>query len=161
MRPEGSAEALGRGRQIAARLLQQGKGVREVSRLIGVAPSSVCRWKETLEQGGLEALHAKPHPGRTPRLKQKKQLQAVLLKGATVAGFATDLWTLKRVAQVIAREFGVTYHPYHLSCLAHPQGDGLECPEARAASAKASARRGSDRPVAQGAMGGVGGLSLR
>ncbi|MFN3421682.1 MAG: helix-turn-helix domain-containing protein [Armatimonadota bacterium] len=30
-------------RQIAARLLQQGKGVREVARLLGVSPSSVSR----------------------------------------------------------------------------------------------------------------------
>jgi len=33
-----------------------------------------------------------------------------LLKGAGHYGFATDLWTSPRVAQLIARRYGVTYH---------------------------------------------------
>jgi len=60
MRPKGSAEALEMRRMIGGRLLLEGKGVREVSRLIGVSPSSVSRWKQQLKQGGLDALRAKP-----------------------------------------------------------------------------------------------------
>ena len=64
----------------------------------------------------MEALRAKPHPGRPSRLTddQKQELEAILLKGAVAAGFPTDLWTLPRVAQVIEREFGVKYHPGHV-----------------------------------------------
>jgi len=40
--------------------LLEGKGVRKVSRLIGVSPSSVSRWKQPLKRGGLDALRAKP-----------------------------------------------------------------------------------------------------
>lgn len=134
MRPKGSAEALEMRRRIGVRLLQQGKGVREVSRLIGVAPSSVCRWKKALEQSGPEALRSKPHPGRTPRLtdEQKKKLEAILLKGAKAAGFATDLWTLERVARVIAQEFGVTYHPGHVWYILRGLGWSTQKPERRA-----------------------------
>jgi transposase len=46
MRPKGSAEALEMRRMIAVRMLQAGKGVREVSRLVGVSPTSVSRWKK-------------------------------------------------------------------------------------------------------------------
>jgi len=129
-----SAEALEMRRMIGCWLLLEGKGVREVSRLIGVSPSSVSRWKQQLKQGGLDALRAKPHPGRSPKLtaEQKKELEGILLKGARAAGFPTDLWTLKRVAQVIAREFGVTYHPGYVWYILKGMGWSPQKPERRA-----------------------------
>lgn len=116
MRPKGSAEALEVRRRIAANLLQQGKGLLEVARLVGASPSSVFRWHQALQQSGPEALQARPHPGRPPRLtpQQKQALTDILLQGAPAAGFPTDLWTLTRVAQVITRMFGVAYHPGHV-----------------------------------------------
>ena len=55
-------------------------------------------------------------PGRPPRLtaRQRTRLLNLLLKGATAHGFSTDLWTLPRVAEIIARTFGVPYHPPHV-----------------------------------------------
>ena len=46
--------------------------------------------------------------------RQRARLLKLLLKGAAAHGFSTDLWTLSRVAQVITRTFGVTYHPAHV-----------------------------------------------
>ena len=134
MRPKGSAEALEARRLIAGRLLLEGKGVREVSRLTSAASSSVTRWKKELGQGGLEALKAKPHPGRPPRLtpQQKQELGEILLKGAGAAGFPTDLWTLARVAEVIEREFGVKYHPGHVWHILRGMGWSCQKPERRA-----------------------------
>ncbi len=115
-------------------MLQQGKGVREVARLVGAWPSSVSRWKQALEQGGLEALKAKPHQGRRPRLQpeQKQQLVQVLRAGPQAAGFATDLWTLARVAQLIERLFGVSYHPGYVWYLLRAMGWSCQKPERRA-----------------------------
>jgi transposase len=143
MRPKGSAEALEARRLMAGRLLLKGKGVREVSRLTGAASSSVSRWKQDLEQGGLEALKAKPHPGRTPRLglQQKRELEAILLKGAGAAGFPTDLWTLARVAEVIERKFGVKYHPGHVWYILQDMGWSCQKPEQRARERDAEAIR--------------------
>jgi transposase-like protein len=62
MRPKGSAETLEARRMRAAELLLEGRGIREVARLVKAVPSSVFRWKQDLEEGGLEALRAKPHP---------------------------------------------------------------------------------------------------
>jgi len=134
MRPKGSAEALEMRRRIAGRLLLEGKGVREVARLVGAVPSAVFGWKQKLEEGGMEALRAKPHPGRPARLtnEQKQKLETVLLKGAEAAGFPTDLWTLPRVAQVIEREFGVKYHPGHVWHILRDMGWSAQKPERRA-----------------------------
>jgi len=119
---------------IAGRLLLEGKGVREVARLTGASPGAVSRWKQAVEQGGLEALKAKPHPGRPPRMtvEQKKELERILLRGARAAGFSTDLWTLERVAEVIKREFGVAYHPGHVWYILRGMGWSCQKPERRA-----------------------------
>lgn len=119
---------------IAGKLLLKGKGVREVARLVDASPSSVSRWKQQLEQRGLEGLQAKPHPGRTPRLtsEHKQQLEEILLRGAPAAGFPTDLWTLARVTEVIGREFGVRYHPGHVWYILRDMGWSCQKPEGRA-----------------------------
>lgn len=134
MRPKGSAEALEVRRRIAGKLLQEGKGIREVARLVGASPSSVCRWNKALQQGGMEALKAKPHPGRPPRLtpQQKQELEGILLKGPQPSGFPTDLWTLPRVAKVIERNFGVKYHPGHVWRILRGMGWSPQKPERRA-----------------------------
>ncbi|MBI4758436.1 MAG: IS630 family transposase [Chloroflexi bacterium] len=121
-------------RRIAGKLLLEGRGVREVARLVGAVPSSVSRWKEDLEQGGMEALQAQPHPGRPSRLtwQQKQELEKILLKGAQAAGFPTDLWTLARVTQVIERELGVQYHPGHVWYILQDMGWSAQKPERRA-----------------------------
>ena len=129
MRSKGSTKELEVRRQISGRLLQEGKGVREVARLVGV-----CHWKQALEKGGMEALKAKPHGGRRSRLtpEQKKVLEQVLLKGPRAAGFATDLWTLARVAQVIERLFGVKYRTSHVWYILRGMGWSCQKPERRA-----------------------------
>jgi transposase len=134
MRPKGSAEALEVRRQIAGRLLQEGMGIRQVARLVGAAPGSVFRWKKALEEGGKEALAAKPHPGRPSRLtaEQKEGLKATLLRGPRAAGFRTDLWTLKRVAQVIESHYGVKYHPGHVWHILRDMDWSPQKPERRA-----------------------------
>jgi transposase len=134
MRPKGSAAELEVRRRIGGELLQEGKGVREVARLVRASPSSVSRWKQSLEEGGMEALRAKRHPGRRARLRpeQKKRLEQVLLAGPRAAGFATDLWTLARVAQVIERLFGVGYHPGHVWYILRDMGWSCQKPERRA-----------------------------
>ena len=116
MRPPGSPAQLEYRRQLGGKLLAQGKGVREVARLLAVAPSSVSRWKQALKRGGERALQAKSHPGPAPRLSaaQTRRLVALLVGGPRAAGYATELWTCPRVAEVIQRRFGVRYHAAHV-----------------------------------------------
>jgi transposase len=117
MRPKGSAAHLEYRRQLAGKLLAQGKAVREIARLLDVVPSSVSRWKQALERGGARALQAKPHPGSKPRLSptQKARLLAKLRQeGPRKAGSPTMRWTCPQVTEVIRRHFGVRYHPAHV-----------------------------------------------
>jgi len=134
MRPKGSPAELEVRRRLGGRLLAEGKGVREVARLVGASPSSVERWKQALDEGGTEALRAKPHPGRRPYLtgRQKERLRRLLLKGPRAAGYPTDLWTCPRVAEVIERRFEVRYHPDHVWRLLQSLGWSCQKPERRA-----------------------------
>lgn len=134
MRPKGNAKELEVRRRIAGKLLRQGKGTREVARIVGASPSSVDRWKKAIEKDGLDGLKAKPHPGRKPRLReeQKQALEQILLEGPFAAGFATDLWTLSRVSKLIERNFGVKYHPGHVWYILRDLGWSAQKPERRA-----------------------------
>ena len=96
----------------AARLLAQGMKPADVARAVGCGPSSVTRWKEVIRTQGVEGLKAKPAPGRPSFLsdRQKKKLVTILRRGPQASGYTTDLWTCRRVRDVIERQFGVHYH---------------------------------------------------
>jgi transposase len=97
-------------------LLKSGLTMEEVSHRVGTSIASVCRWRQAVAEGGPAALTAKPVPGR-PRKLQKRECQRLLdllLEGAMAYGYPNELWTLKRIARVILREFGVRYHPNHV-----------------------------------------------
>jgi len=134
MRTKGTPAELEARRRRAAVSLGQGKGTNEVARLIGVAPSSVSRWKAALRRRGSDGLRAKPHPGPALRLDriQKRQLVALLKKGAVAAGHDSELWTCRLVADLIGRHLGVWYDPDHVGRLLHLLGFSVQKPEARA-----------------------------
>ncbi|MCX7841366.1 MAG: winged helix-turn-helix domain-containing protein [Anaerolineae bacterium] len=135
MRPPGTPYQLQKRREYAIRLLQSGRTLSAVARAVSAAPSSVLRWRRTYQRYGLKGLQARPIGGRPPRLlpAQKKKLEQVLLAGPLAAGFKTDLWTLKRIAQIIQRLFDVTYHPSHVwKILTDDLGWSCQKPERRA-----------------------------
>ena len=133
MRPKGSAEVLEARRRRAAALLERGLGIREVARQVGSSPSSVKRWKGVIETGEKEALAAKPHPGRPSRLspKQREELLELLLEGPLAHGYASQLWTLPRIAKLIEAHFGVKYHPAHVWKILHACGWSCQKPQRR------------------------------
>ncbi len=133
MRPKGTAAEL-ESRRRAAELLRRGRGVNDVARLVGASGSSVSRWKAALRRAGPDGLKARPHPGRRPRLSKadKRRLASLLKKGALAAGYENDLWTCRRVREVIARTFEVRYHPDHVWKILTALGFSVQKPEARA-----------------------------
>jgi transposase len=134
MRPHGSPQSLAKRRQRAIALLQQGLSPVDVARKVGVDRRSVRRWRATFEQRGEKGLAPKPAPGRPPKLsdKQRDQLVRLLLKGATAAGYATDLWTCPRIAGLIQHRFGVVYHANHIGRLLRGLGWSPQKPARRA-----------------------------
>ncbi len=73
--------------------------------------------------------------GRPPKLdrRQRTRLEQLLLKGAQVAGYESDLWTCPRIAELIAEQFGVSYHPDHIGRLLRSLGWSPQRPQRRAA----------------------------
>jgi transposase len=134
MRPLGTAEELERRRRRAAALLDEGRGVREVARMVGASAGSVTRWRQALEKRGDAALRAKPHPGRSPKLsaKQRQKLARLLTQGPCRHGYSTELWTLKRVAELIERHFGVMYESSSVWHVLKRMGWSCQKPERRA-----------------------------
>ena len=116
MRTRGSAAELEQRRRQAVALLEQGLRPYQVAEALGVSRASVTRWKQVYEEQGADALASKPHPGRHPKLtaKQRQRLAKLLTQGPRKCGYATELWTLSRVAELIQRSFGVDYHPCHV-----------------------------------------------
>jgi len=107
---EREARALQRRRLRAARLLLRGVPQAEVARRVAVTRTTVSTWNEQLESGGLEALKRRPR-GRPSGLdaQQKSELVRLLKEGALAQGFATELWTLRRVGQLIEERFSRRY----------------------------------------------------
>ena len=124
MRPSGSPEELERRRKRAIKLLKEGLMPVEVADRLGVDRRSVRRWKAAYRAKGEKGIEPKPASGRPPKLGQaeKKKLERILLKGATAAGFTTDLWTCPRIAKVIKKHFAVSYHVDHICRLLHGMG---------------------------------------
>lgn len=134
MRTKGTPAELEARRRRAAVLLGQGKGTNEVARSVGAAPSSVSRWKKALRTLGPGGLNAKPHPGPQPKLgnAQRRRLLTLLKRGAVAAGYDSELWTCRRVRDLIGTTFGVWYDFNHVGRILHSLGFSVQKPEARA-----------------------------
>ena len=131
MRPKGTAGELELRREIAGRLLLQGRKLREVAEACAADISSVKRWKAAIHRGGLKALSSEGSTGRRPRLDrgQEARLTDILLSGPVMAGYRNDLWTCGRVAEVIEDRFGVRYHRAHVWKILRRLGFSCQQPE--------------------------------
>lgn len=134
MRPMGSAEMLSDRRRRALNLLRENLSLNEVARRIGCAASSVMRWRNAWRRRGADALKVRCSPGRPRKLapRQQQQLVRLLLRGALAYGYRTELWTTKRVAEVIQRTFHVPCHYNTAGNLLHRINWSPQRPEGRA-----------------------------
>ncbi len=107
---EKESRALQRRRMRAGSLLLRGVPQAEVARRVAVTRTTVSAWNEQLESGGLQALERRPR-GRPSGLDAQRKVELVrwLKEGALAQGFATELWTLRRVGQLIEEKFHRRY----------------------------------------------------
>jgi transposase len=103
----------------AVLLKQQGWNQREIGEALGVSEETVSRWLGRFREGGFVALRARPRPGCPPKLSaaDKRLIPEFLWHGPEAYGFHGQVWTCARIARVIEEEFGVCYHPDHVSRL--------------------------------------------
>lgn len=105
-----------------------------IARAMGVSRQTVSRWYHAWQQEGRAGLRRRLKTGRPRALApaQWGQLAAVLARGAVRAGFDTERWTLRRVAVVVERELGVTYHFRSLGRVLRAHGWSPQRPATRA-----------------------------
>ena len=108
-------KALERRRLQAARLLSKGLSEAEVARRVGVHRQSVSRWKQRLTEGGPWALRRAERAGRKPQLSASdlRRIEARLKRGPEALGYASGLWTTRRVVELIEQVCGVRYTTVH------------------------------------------------
>ena len=97
-------------RERAAELFAQGRTQAEVARELDVSRQSASRWHARWHADGSVALRTRGPTGRRPKVadEQLEGIEQALLEGALAHGFATDVWTLERIAVVIQGLTGVT-----------------------------------------------------
>jgi transposase len=123
------------GRRLRAwELYQQGWPQKQIAAALGVSAGAVSQWVARGKAGGVDALRNRPHSGATPKLsqQQRQRLPDILQRGAQAYGFVGDVWTQQRIASVIKREFGVSYHHDHIGRLLRAIGWSVQKPIERA-----------------------------
>jgi transposase len=134
MRSKGTASELEARRRTAIEKLRVGWTQVAVADFLGVHPVTVAKWTGRHRLEGDAGLAARPTPGR-PRFLTPSQERTVLRWLAdkpTTQGFRTDLWTARRVADLIRRRFGVDYHPDYLRAWLRQRGYSPQKPRRRA-----------------------------
>lgn len=117
----------------AGRLMLSGKTPAEAAKAVGVARQTAYTWKARLDEGGIDALRAMA-TGRPAQLdaKQIDALRTGILQGPLAHGFGTELWTLKRVRELIERLYGVRFSEVHVWRLLGAMGFSSQKPDRRA-----------------------------
>lgn len=96
--------------------------------------SSLVRWMQSFRRKGKAGLKPRPTPGRPPQMnpQQRQELVALLKGGARVAGYPTEMWTSRRVAEQIRQHWNIEYHPGHVWKILVGLGWSCQKPERRA-----------------------------
>jgi transposase len=124
MRTVGTPAELARRRLLAVQRVREGYSTEEVADFLGVDPSSVRRWVHAFRHGGAAGLAARPAPGRPAKLSptQEKIVRRWLSDRPSEHGFATDLWTARRLAHLIQEELGVPFNRRYLCAWLRQRG---------------------------------------
>jgi transposase len=124
MRTKGTPEELEHRRQLAVRRYLEGYSADEIAEFLDVAPRTVWRWLARFRQQGPEGLAARPVLGRPPKLTttQEKIVRRWLTEDPTKHGFATELWTGPRLAELIRRELEIRLNPRYLTTWLRARG---------------------------------------
>ena len=106
---------------------------KDIADALGISEPAVSQWLKHFAESGSQALLAHPH-GRLPKLTsaQKDLIPDFLWHGAEAYGFRGEVWTCARIAKVLQRELGVSYHKDHVARVLRSLGWTPQIPITRA-----------------------------
>lgn len=106
---------------------------RAIAGALDVSEKSVRLWLQRARVGGRRALKSRSHPGH-PRItaEERRLVPDFLWHGPEAYGFRGEFWNCARVARVLQEEFGVSYHPGHVSRILKELGWTPQIPITRA-----------------------------
>jgi transposase len=134
MRTHGSAIELEKVRMFAANMFEQGLSSISIAASLNVDVQTVRRWRRIFHALGRAGLGSRKHPGSKPRLnpQQRERLAELLLLTPGQCGFERYLWTTSLIADLIQREFAVSYHHDTVGFLLRDLGFSWQKPACRA-----------------------------
>lgn len=112
-------------------LYQQGWQPKKIAEALGVSKGAVGQWITRGREQGKEGLRGKVARAKLSQ-EQLAQLPTLLSQGAEAHGFRDEVWSTARVAELIKRQFGVSYHPAHISRLLRQINYSVQIPIERA-----------------------------
>ena len=118
----------------AANMFEQGLLNVLIAGSLKVEAQTVRRWRRIYNALGRAGLDSRKHPGSKPRLnpQQRERLAELLLLTPTQCGFERYLWTTSLIADLIQREFNVSYHHDTVGSLLRDLGFSWQKPACRA-----------------------------
>jgi transposase len=134
MKTTGSASELEARRRLAVARVNEGWTQKDVAAFLGVSTKAVSNWMAAYRDSGDDGLKSKPRSGRPPKLSKRRE-RAVLswiARSPKAFGYATDLWTTRRLAEVIEKKYGVRFHSNYLAAWLTRRGYSPQKPETQA-----------------------------
>lgn len=124
------------GRRLRAwELKEKGFSQKQIADVLGLSKGAVSQWMRRGREDGLEGLKRRVACGASPRLtdEQSNELAELLATfDAEDYGFTGKAWSCARVAKLILWQFGVSYHPAHVSRVLRSLGFSCQKPARRA-----------------------------
>lgn len=119
-------------KRIHAVLLSDQKNTRTtISTLLNAPRSCVNKWLTDYESHGYESLLKGQRSGRPGELLQEQlfELGEIIDKGPLNYGYTSAIWSSLMIRDIIAAEFGVTYHAGHVRKLLHQLDFSVQKPK--------------------------------
>jgi len=117
----------------AIMLSVQGQTTGRIAQGLQVDRTRVHAWILALNEHGAEGLLEGHRCGRPAEWSatQREQLADILDRGPVAYGLNTGVWTSPLLAQIVAEEFDVRYHPEHVRWLLGQMNFSVQRPKTR------------------------------
>lgn len=132
--PSVRTKALEKRRLEAGKLFTQGRSQAWVAKHFAVSRPAAWAWYWAWKKKGESGLKSRGRSGAPTKVTKRdlQKIETYLLKGPQFQGYATDIWTLERIAKLVRKLTGVSYHPGHVWRILRDMRWTAQKPETRA-----------------------------